>query len=116
MPSIEKHVEGSSKRTSKSYREVHEWIDDPDHKNERHDITRRNFFDFVPVETPESIELGNPRLHQFAGQLRNGHVRAEPDGAIEHAADGDTPEEVVVIEVRHLQLQDALRVASRGRD
>ncbi len=40
MPSIEKHVETSIKRTGRSYREVHEWIDDPQHKNERHDITR----------------------------------------------------------------------------
>ena len=40
MPSIEKHAEISMQRTSKPYREVHEWIDDPQHKNERHDITR----------------------------------------------------------------------------
>jgi len=40
MPSIEKHVETSMKRTSKPYREVHEWIDEPGHKDERHDITR----------------------------------------------------------------------------
>jgi len=40
MPSIEKHVEVSMQRTSKTYREVHEWIDEPQHKNERHDITR----------------------------------------------------------------------------
>lgn len=40
MPSIPKHVEISKERTGKSYQEVHEWIDDPDHKNERHDITR----------------------------------------------------------------------------
>lgn len=40
MPSIEKHVEISMQRTSKPYREVHEWIDEPQHKNERHDITR----------------------------------------------------------------------------
>ena len=40
MPSIEKHIEISKQRTNRSYREVHEWIDDPQHKNERHDITR----------------------------------------------------------------------------
>jgi hypothetical protein len=40
MPPIEKHVEISTQRTGKPYREVHEWIDDPKHKNERHDITR----------------------------------------------------------------------------
>jgi hypothetical protein len=40
MPSIEKHIETSMKRTNKPYREIHEWIDNPEHKNERHDITR----------------------------------------------------------------------------
>lgn len=40
MPSIEKHVEISMKRTGKAYREVHEWIDNPQNKDERHDITR----------------------------------------------------------------------------
>lgn len=40
MPSVPKHIEISKERTGKSYQEVHEWIDDPDHKNERHDITR----------------------------------------------------------------------------
>jgi hypothetical protein len=40
MPSIEKHIETSLKRTGKAYREIHEWIDDPQLKDERHDITR----------------------------------------------------------------------------
>lgn len=40
MPKVEKHIEISEERTGKPYREVHEWIDDPDHKDERHDITR----------------------------------------------------------------------------
>ncbi len=40
MPSLEKHAETSMQRTGKPYHEVHAWIDDPPHKNERHDITR----------------------------------------------------------------------------
>lgn len=40
MPSIDKHVKKSLEQTGKQYREVHEWIDDPEYKNERHDITR----------------------------------------------------------------------------
>ncbi len=40
MPSIETHVKTSLKKTGKEYREIHEWIDEPEHKNERHDITR----------------------------------------------------------------------------
>lgn len=40
MPSIEKHTEKSHKTTGKYYQEIHEWIDDPEHKVERHDIGR----------------------------------------------------------------------------
>lgn len=40
MPSIEIHAETSMQRTSKNYLEVHEWMDDPEHKAARHDITR----------------------------------------------------------------------------
>ena len=40
MPSIEIHAETSMQRTSKPHLEVHEWMDDPEHKVERHDITR----------------------------------------------------------------------------
>jgi len=40
MPSIEKHIEISTNRTNKPYREVHEWIDEPEHKDDRHDITK----------------------------------------------------------------------------
>ncbi|RTZ99061.1 MAG: hypothetical protein DSY90_02345 [Deltaproteobacteria bacterium] len=40
MPPIKKHVQLSMDRTGKSYREVHEWIDDPEKKNERHDFSK----------------------------------------------------------------------------
>ncbi len=40
MPSIEKHLNKSMERTGKEYREIHEWIDEPNHKHERHDITK----------------------------------------------------------------------------
>lgn len=40
MPSIEKHIQNSTKRTGNTHNKVHEWIDDPQHKDERHDITR----------------------------------------------------------------------------
>lgn len=40
MPSIEKHINISKQKTGKTYQQVHEWIDDPQHKEERHDITR----------------------------------------------------------------------------
>jgi len=40
MPEIPEHVAASKARTGKEYREVHEWIDHPDFKTERHDITK----------------------------------------------------------------------------
>ncbi len=40
MPSIEKHMNISKLRTGNTYQEIHAWIDDPGHKEERHDITR----------------------------------------------------------------------------
>lgn len=40
MPSIEKHADISKQSTGTTYQQVHEWIDDPQHKEERHDITR----------------------------------------------------------------------------
>ena len=40
MPNIEKHFKNSTQRTGNPHTKVHEWIDDPEHKKERHDITR----------------------------------------------------------------------------
>ncbi len=40
MPPVHKHLEISAQRTGNPYKEVHEWIDHPDFKDERHDITR----------------------------------------------------------------------------
>jgi len=40
MPPIEKHTKKSIERTGKDYKEIHDWIDDPEKKFERHDITK----------------------------------------------------------------------------
>ncbi|MCP4666510.1 MAG: hypothetical protein GY849_09085 [Deltaproteobacteria bacterium] len=40
MPPIEQHIQKSMERTGKDYKEIHEWIDDPEKKFERHDVTR----------------------------------------------------------------------------
>lgn len=40
MPPIENHIQKSIERTGKDYKEIHEWIDDPENKVERHDITK----------------------------------------------------------------------------
>ena len=40
MPPIDEHLQNSIKRTGRDYREIHEWIDDPEKKVERHDLGR----------------------------------------------------------------------------
>jgi hypothetical protein len=40
MPPIDKHMQKSSERTGKDYREIHQWIDNPEKKLERHDLSR----------------------------------------------------------------------------
>ena len=40
MPPIEDHLKRSLARTGKDYKDIHQWIDDPDKKVERHDIGR----------------------------------------------------------------------------
>jgi hypothetical protein len=40
MPPTEKHVATSRRRAGQDYAELHNWIDDPVHKNDRHDFSR----------------------------------------------------------------------------
>jgi len=40
MPPLKDHLESSLKRTGRDYHEVHEWIDDPHMKYERHDFSK----------------------------------------------------------------------------
>lgn len=40
MPNIDTHVAISLERTGREYREVHEWIDNPEHKLAHHDLSR----------------------------------------------------------------------------
>ncbi len=40
MPPVQGHTKSSMERTGKEYKEVHEWLDDPEKKAERHDLTK----------------------------------------------------------------------------
>lgn len=40
MPPIEEHIKKSIERTGRDYRDIHEWVDDPEKKAERHDLGR----------------------------------------------------------------------------
>lgn len=40
MPKIDVHLKESMERTGKEFKGLHEWIDEPSSKPERHDITK----------------------------------------------------------------------------
>src|SRR5712672_3767026 len=81
-----------------------------------HQVARENVFGFVAFEPAKSVELGDAGGIEFAVELADANFRAALDGAVEHAADGDAAEKIAVIEIHHLDLQDAFRIAGRRGD
>ncbi|MBS3908684.1 MAG: HDIG domain-containing protein [Actinobacteria bacterium] len=72
MPTVDKHFKLSAERTGKEYRDIHEWIDlDPEHKAERHDITKI-------YEHGRAIEemYGKEALEEYIGHIRD-DIRAK---------------------------------------
>ena len=74
MPSIQKHVETSLKRTGKEYLEVHEWIDDPANKNARHDITA----------IPDNFQMFEEKYGEEAAREYVQHLSDDIKGRFSH--------------------------------
>ena len=74
MPSIEKHVEISKQRTNKSYREIHEWIDDPQNKDARHDITK----------IPDTFQMFKEKYGEEAAREYVQHLADDLRGKFNH--------------------------------
>ena len=74
MPSIEKHIEISMQRTNNSYREVHEWIDEPGHKDERHDITK----------IPDTYQMFKEKYGEEAAREYVQHLADDLKGKFNH--------------------------------
>lgn len=74
MPSIEKHTEISKQRTNKLHREVHEWIDDPQHKDERHDITK----------IPDTFQMFKEKYGEEAAREYVRHLADDLNGKFNH--------------------------------
>ena len=86
MPSVPKHIEISKERTGKSYQEIHEWIDDPEHKVERHDITKiPDHFQMFKEKYGE--EAAREYVQHLSDDLsgRFGHVVEDVETAIKNA-------------------------------
>jgi len=77
MPSIEKHVEISQQRTNRSYREIHEWIDEPQHKDERHDITK----------IPDTFQMFKDKYGEEAAREYVQHLADDLNGKFNHLLD-----------------------------
>lgn len=78
MPAIDKHVQTSLERTGKEYREIHEWIDEPEKKVERHDITRILEFGKM-FEEKHGEEAAQEYIQHIHDDLKGrfGHLRED---------------------------------------
>lgn len=83
MPPTEKHFATSMARTGKDYADLHRWIDDAEHKNERHDFTR--IWEFAPGIAGQYGEEG---VREYIEHLREdmekkfGKIRDEHEAAM----------------------------------
>ena len=65
MPPTKQHYASSLERTGNEWKEVHDWVDHPDHKNERHDFTR--IADFTPIILEK---FGEDGVKEYINHLR----------------------------------------------
>lgn len=65
MPPTENHFATSLKRTGRDYADLHRWIDDPEHKKQRHDFTR--IWNFGPLIVEQHGEEG---VREYIEHLR----------------------------------------------
>jgi len=86
MPPIKKHAAASLARTGKEYLEVHEWIDDAEKKNERHDFTR--VLEFAKMFTEKyGEEAAQEYVYHLSDDLKGkfGHVTEDTETAVKSA-------------------------------
>lgn len=77
MPSIEKHAQISKQRTGQLYPEVHEWIDHPAHKEDRHDITK----------IPDTFQMFKEKYGEEAAREYVRHLADDLNGKFSHLID-----------------------------
>ncbi len=86
MPPVKKHMQRSLARTGKDYQELHEWIDDPEHKNERHDFTR--VLEFAKMFTEKyDEEAAQEYVYHLSDDLKGkfGHVLEDTEESVKSA-------------------------------
>ena len=83
---------------------------------DRHDVAREYLFGFIAFEPAEREKFRDLRRLNFPVELGDADFRAALQRALKNARDRQSPEEIAVIEVRHLNLQHALGIARRRRN
>src|ERR1700730_2206946 len=81
-----------------------------------HEVACHYGFGFVAFESTKRVKLGDSRGQELAVELAYAHLSAALERAVEDAADGDASEKIAVVEIHHLDLQDAFRIAGRRGD
>lgn len=64
MPAIEKHIEISMQHTGKPFRKLHEWIDDPEKREERHDLNR-----ILEFSQTIAVEYGDEAAREYVRHI-----------------------------------------------
>ena len=78
-----------------------------------HQIARHYALGLVALQASERVQLGDARGRELSVQFADAYVGAPANRAVEHAADGDAAQKLAVVEVHHLNLQDAFGIAGR---
>jgi hypothetical protein len=86
MPAIKKHVQQSMDRTGKPYQEVHEWIDQPETKAERHDISKV-LINAKMFEEKYGAEAAQEYVEHLVADLKGkfGHVLEDSEALVKDA-------------------------------
>ncbi len=83
---------------------------------DRNDVAQFGFRNVDALQPVEGKQLGDPHFLQGAVELGNADILAGAQRAVEDARDGQPPEVIAVIEIRHQDLQRAIGVAGGRRD
>ena len=81
---------------------------------EGHDVARRRLLDLDAIEPEEAQDLHHPLLTHRARAIDHRDRHVAPERAAFYPADPDSADVARVVELRHLQLQRALRSTSGG--
>ena len=82
----------------------------------RHQVARGNGLRFIPFQAAEGIQLGDSRRCQLAVQLADAYLRATLQRTVEYPPDRDASQKLAVIQVHHLDLQNAIGLARGSRN